>query len=588
MMETSSPEQCEKGLKICPNAPKEEEEEELRKMGEVKEGPDSSSEAFQAILSQVGEFGRWQWRLFFITSISSFVVAFPTISTAFVAVTPEHWCSVPGLQGLNTTYDLRNISIPWEDDGVGHGKYSSCRYYDRDWAALVASGALDGDTLPDLPNNVSTKACHHWVYDHSIYQTTAVEEWDLVCQDKHLASLMQSTYMAGMVFGSLVSEFSDKVGRRTQALFSLLVLMATSLASAFAAHYTLFTILLFFMATSNMSCLLPVFIILTESVGTTGRTIMCMMYHGGFSVGVMSLAGIAYLVRQWRFLQLCVFAPVTVLLIYYWVLPESPRWLLMQGRHQEGLKILSEAAKVNGGSLPQQQELDSLLVTINKERKQSGPGKTTFLQHINQFIKSFSTLLRTRNMRRRCLIMYFAWFNISMMYYGLVYSSENINASVYVLVLLSGAVEIPSFLIVIWTMKKMGRRLNFSLLCTGSGIACLLIMAVPKDLVWMNMTLATVGKFFNSSAFGVAYFYWAELVPTGVRNMAMGTASICGKIGTVLTPFIVDFLGEIHYSVPSTVFGLLSITVGLLDLLLPETGESRLPETIEEVEAMPR
>lgn len=61
-------------------------------------------------------------------------------------------------------------------------------------------------------------------------------------------------------------------------------------------------------------------------------------------------------------------------------------------------------------------------------------------------------------------------------------------------------------------------------------------------MVWLNTTLATVGKFFNSAAFGVAYIYSAELVPTEVRNSSVGTSSVCARIGSALAPFIVDLL----------------------------------------------
>ncbi|KAK4290123.1 hypothetical protein Pmani_036960 [Petrolisthes manimaculis] len=48
------------------------------------------------------------------------------------------------------------------------------------------------------------------------------------------------------------------------------------------------------------------------------------------------------------------------------------------------------------------------------------------------------------------------------------------------------------------------------------------------------------------------------------------------------------FVGRSSLRRSLTVFGLLSVTAGLLALLLPETSKSRLPETVEEVEALPR
>ena len=42
-------------------------------------------------------------------------------------------------------------------------------------------------------------------------------------------------------------------------------------------------------------------------------------------------------------------------------MPESPRWLMMQGRQEEGIKIMKTIAEMNGGSLPPQPELDEIL-----------------------------------------------------------------------------------------------------------------------------------------------------------------------------------------------------------------------------------
>ena len=59
---------------------------------------------------------------------------------------------------------------------MGNSEYSSCTYYDRNWTGLVASG-LSGEDLPFLPTvGVSTRSCQEYRYDHSIYETTAVEE----------------------------------------------------------------------------------------------------------------------------------------------------------------------------------------------------------------------------------------------------------------------------------------------------------------------------------------------------------------------------------------------------------------------------
>nr|XP_027239553.1 solute carrier family 22 member 6-B-like [Penaeus vannamei] len=180
----------------------------------------------------------------------------------FLAANPEHWCHVTELDGLQTDYDLRNVSIPWIEEKDGEGKYAKCSYYDRDWPALLASGVLNGSSPPDLPANASVASCGAWTYDHSVYESTVVEEWDLVCDNKYLMSTVQSTFMAGVLTGAVVlSELSDKYGRRTISLVSAVGMLVSSVAVTFVRHYELFITLRFFVAAFGSGLFLPNFVL---------------------------------------------------------------------------------------------------------------------------------------------------------------------------------------------------------------------------------------------------------------------------------------------------------------------------------------
>ena len=53
-------------------------------------------------------------------------------------------------------------------------------------------------------------------------------------------------------------------------------------------------------------------------------------------------------IRDWKMLQIVVSAPLFLLLLLYFVLPESPRWLIATGRYKEAKKTIEKAAKMNG------------------------------------------------------------------------------------------------------------------------------------------------------------------------------------------------------------------------------------------------
>ncbi|XP_034427909.1 solute carrier family 22 member 13-like [Hippoglossus hippoglossus] len=80
-------------------------------------------------------------------------------------------------------------------------------------------------------------------------------------------------------------------------------------------------------------------------------TLIC---QSAFPLGLMMISGIAYLIRDWRILQLVLFCPLVLVLgIFYWILPESARWLLTQGKKKEAIKEICRAAKVNGRKVPE-------------------------------------------------------------------------------------------------------------------------------------------------------------------------------------------------------------------------------------------
>lgn len=88
-----------------------------------------------------------------------------------------------------------------------------------------------------------------------------------------------------------------------------------------------------------------------ELIGPSKRAPVGTTMSLALTLGVISLAGVAWLIRDWVQLQLAVTLPFVVFLGYWWFLPESPRWLLSQGRFDETMDIVRRIAKVNGVEL---------------------------------------------------------------------------------------------------------------------------------------------------------------------------------------------------------------------------------------------
>ncbi|KAJ8374995.1 hypothetical protein SKAU_G00055750 [Synaphobranchus kaupii] len=83
------------------------------------------------------------------------------------------------------------------------------------------------------------------------------------------------------------------------------------------------------------------------------RSFCAIVSHSFSAVGLILLSGITYGVRDWRTLQLVLSAPVLVFVIYYWILPESARWLLTQGKAGGSPGADQKAARVNKSNVPE-------------------------------------------------------------------------------------------------------------------------------------------------------------------------------------------------------------------------------------------
>lgn len=88
-------------------------------------------------------------------------------------------------------------------------------------------------------------------------------------------------------------------------------------------------------------------------------------------------------------------------IIFCRVLPESPRWLLSQGRYKEAEKILKTMARVNNKSLPENC-IESLKKKVHTEQKLKE-------EKAKRIRYGVTDLFRYPNLRRKTIIITFIW-----------------------------------------------------------------------------------------------------------------------------------------------------------------------------------
>ncbi|XP_060492173.1 organic cation/carnitine transporter 2 isoform X2 [Panthera onca] len=271
--------------------------------------------------------------------------------------------------------------------------------------------------------------------------------------------------------------------------------------------------------------------------------------------------------RDWRMLLLALTVPGVLCAALWWFIPESPRWLISQGRFEEAEVIIRRAAKINGIVAPSTIFDSSELQDLSSKKQQS---------------HSILDLLRTRNIRMVTVMSIILWMTISVGYFGLSLDTPNLHGDVYVNCFLSAVVEVPAYVLAWLLLQHLPRRYSMATALFLGGSVLLFVQLVPPDLYYLATVLVMVGKFGVTAAFSMVYVYTAELYPTVVRNMGVGVSSTASRLGSILSPYFV-YLGAYDRFLPYILMGSLTILTAILTLFLPESFGTPLPDTIDQM-----
>ena len=204
-----------------------------------------------------------------------------------------------------------------------------------------------------INNSSSTvKPCDQgWVFDMNKYGETLSTELSLVCDKFHLRALTQNVYSAGTTGSILTGLLSDRWGRRkTIYLLVIILIIALNTMQLFLYSPThkllVFTICRFFQgfAVTFHSVSL---VLLSELTGPSRRVLAANTLAYSFALGQIILAVIAKQLKDYKLTYWALNIYVLPFVFIYILIPESPRWLVQQGRVREARKVLERIFSVN-------------------------------------------------------------------------------------------------------------------------------------------------------------------------------------------------------------------------------------------------
>ncbi|XP_053304650.1 solute carrier family 22 member 6-A-like [Spea bombifrons] len=524
---------------------------------------------FADLLDRIGGMGRFQITQVILLCIPIFLMASQNLLQNFSAAIPEHKCRINETDNFNTSWSERKGWQRVFSPKDAEGNLDKCvEYVDVHWI-MVASNVTWHNTT-----DLKTQPCvNGWEYNRDEFSSTIITEWDLVCGRKNRRQLAQSIYMAGVLAGAIIlGGLSDRYGRRALLIWSYLQLAVSGTCTAFSPNYLSYCVFRFLsgMALSGIS--LNTTALIVEWIPTKVRTITGTMAGYCYTVGQLILAGLAYGIRDWRWLQLTVSLPFIIFFMYSWWFPESGRWLVLSGKPEKAVKEIKKVAKLNGK-------------TDEGEKITLETLKSDMIKEMACATSSYSIidLVRTTTLRRISCGVSFIWFSTSFAYYGLAMDLQKFGVSIYLIQVIFGAVDIPAKLISTTSMIYIGRRVTQGVSLILGGLAVLANIFVPTELQVLRTSLAVFGKGCFAASFSCAFLFTTELYPTVIRQSGLGLGSTMARLGGIVAP-LVKMLGDFYPFLPLLIYGGVPVLSGLVAYFLPETVNKPLPDTIEEVE----
>uniref|UniRef100_A0A224YVD1 MFS transporter OCT family solute carrier family 22 (Organic cation transporter) member 4/5 n=1 Tax=Rhipicephalus zambeziensis TaxID=60191 RepID=A0A224YVD1_9ACAR len=525
------------------------------------------------ICDVIGDYGKFQKNIFWFGLVRGTFMGLHLVVSSFFVPEVDYWCGAnPASRVSGNTTALVSEGSSWnlsrdsrhlvEEGDFGR---SACS---RTLTATVAVG----DNRSFVPEVVTTSmSCETWSYGNSFAGHTLVQEWDLVCERAWMRSLVQSSLMTGMLIGCLLcSALGDRLGRRPLLVSSCALTNMAGLATAAAPSFGVFLAARVLLGISLAVMQTTSFCLLVEVTGPKRRTQAAIAFTLGFALSLFVLPGTVWLIQHWRYVQVAITMPFIAIVVWSWYLPESPRWLVATGRTKEAASVVRRAASSNGIEI---EDIDSALGQLRKK----------ILQENEDAEKAhYLDLVREPRIRRYSVILVYSCVSCGAAFYGIQLSMTSLGGDPYVGFLLSGLGECAAVVLCYSTVRWFPRRMAVPAMYAGVALCSLGLGFIPRSLTWLRQVDGLVGKSLSGSAFTVTWLYAAEVFPTVLRTVGVGACLMSIRVGSALVPLLLETRRYTHESVPMAVLAAMYALAAVLVLLLPETFQVALPDTLRE------
>jgi len=444
----------------------------------------------------------------------------------------------------------------------------------RYWCLMLTLGVANSSDATEI-------LCISYILADPVFQKTV--------QKDHGAGLLAAAVFLGMLLGGLlVGTMGDWMGRKPTLLLGLVCNALSGILFSLAPNFYVLSFLRCVAGFGIGATIPPLFTLATELAPPSARGFCTTVIASFWMVGSIYVALVAmwyfkemkgdddsagekgYLSATWRIFALICSIPSALgaTLVHLWI-PESPRFLGLEGRSEEAVEVANSLVnKMSGGTndscsvLPLTiEELErtfpasALRNLEDRQRQQSQSylgfesGSNTnevlgFLHTAGSDFVSSTSKLYEPNLRRTTFSLMLVWFSLSFGSYGLmtwiniIFEKVHLE-DIYFNALLFAAANLPGNLLSAIFLDKVKRSTSLvtSIVCASASLVLFAISA-SVEAPFGIVASACLFQCFTVVAWNTIDTMTSELFPTLVRSTGWGICAASARIGALIAQFV--------------------------------------------------
>lgn len=357
--------------------------------------------------------------------------------------------------------------------------------------------------------------------------------------------MIAASYIGQLVGALLFSRLAESFGRVHTAATATALMSIMSLACALTGNFQMLFICRLIQGIGVGGEMPVAATYISELLRAKGRGRYFMLYEMIFPVGLMITGQVGTVLVPmfgWKSLFLIGGVPGMIVAFLLFRLPESPRWLIGQGRLNEAEAIIRQAE-----------------ASARKKHPDYEYQEPPAVAHPPETVKTVQTVQKPRsrwgellspNFRTRTLIAWVLWASSFFVANSLNNWMPTLYHTVYELDLgsalraasMTNVAQVIILLACAFCIDRIGRR-SWAIVSFLVGAALLIALAAGgAGSLWSVILLATLAYGVVGSVNAVLYLYTPEIYPTRMRAIGTGLATSWLRIASAVGPTVVGYM----------------------------------------------